>query len=46
VLQAFGTVDILVNNAGLNIKDRSVSEMTPERWEQPSFVPTWTAPFI
>jgi NADP-dependent 3-hydroxy acid dehydrogenase YdfG len=29
---AFGPVDILVNNAGANIKERSLRELTPERW--------------
>ena len=28
-----GHVDILVNSAGLNIKTRSMSEMTPEQWD-------------
>ena len=28
-----GNVDILVNSAGLNIKTRSMSEMTPEQWD-------------
>jgi NAD(P)-dependent dehydrogenase (short-subunit alcohol dehydrogenase family) len=28
-----GRIDILVNNAGLNIKQRSVRELTPESWQ-------------
>ncbi len=28
-----GRIDILVNNAGLNIKERSIRELTPERWQ-------------
>ncbi len=28
----WGQVDILVNNAGVNIKERSVRELTPESW--------------
>ncbi len=27
-----GTIDILVNNAGLNLKERSVAELSTERW--------------
>ena len=34
VLQAFGALDVLVNNAGLNIKERSMREMTVERWQK------------
>lgn len=34
VLKEHGAIDILVNNAGLNIKERSVREMTPERWQK------------
>jgi NADP-dependent 3-hydroxy acid dehydrogenase YdfG len=33
VAEHFGPVDILVNNAGLNIKERSVRELTPDRWQ-------------
>src|SRR5436305_9361185 len=29
-----GHIDILVNNAGLNIKEREVRKLTPERWQQ------------
>jgi NADP-dependent 3-hydroxy acid dehydrogenase YdfG len=32
VNQRFGGVDLLVNNAGLNIKERSVRQLTPEAW--------------
>ena len=28
----FGCIDILVNNAGMNIKERSIKELTPESW--------------
>jgi len=34
VLSTLGRLDILVNNAGLNIKERSMAEMTPERWQK------------
>ncbi|HLW65995.1 MAG TPA: SDR family oxidoreductase [Gemmataceae bacterium] len=27
-----GRIDILVNNAGMNIKERSIKELTPESW--------------
>ena len=30
---AFGRVDILVNNAGMNIKGRTIRELTPESWD-------------
>ncbi|HEV3144871.1 MAG TPA: SDR family NAD(P)-dependent oxidoreductase [Gemmataceae bacterium] len=30
--RTFGRIDILVNNAGMNIKERSVKELTPESW--------------
>jgi NADP-dependent 3-hydroxy acid dehydrogenase YdfG len=33
VTKHFGPIDILVNNAGLNIKERSIRELTPERWQ-------------
>lgn len=33
VTERFGRIDILVNNAGLNIKKRSVRELTPETWQ-------------
>ena len=29
-----GRIDILVNNAGLNIKERGLRQLTPERWQQ------------
>jgi NADP-dependent 3-hydroxy acid dehydrogenase YdfG len=32
--EAFGRVDILVNNAGLNIKDRTLRELTPDNWDR------------
>src|SRR5437899_2917148 len=28
-----GRIDILVNNAGLNIKGRSIRELTPDSWQ-------------
>lgn len=31
---AFGQVDILVNNAGMNIKDRTLRDLTPEAWDR------------
>jgi NADP-dependent 3-hydroxy acid dehydrogenase YdfG len=31
---AFGPVDILVNAAGVNIKTRTMADMTPEQWDQ------------
>jgi NADP-dependent 3-hydroxy acid dehydrogenase YdfG len=34
VLKTFGGLDILVNNAGANLKERTLREMTPERWDQ------------
>jgi NAD(P)-dependent dehydrogenase (short-subunit alcohol dehydrogenase family) len=34
VIQTFGGLDVLVNNAGANLKERSMREMTPERWQQ------------
>jgi NAD(P)-dependent dehydrogenase (short-subunit alcohol dehydrogenase family) len=30
----FGRIDVLVNNAGLNIKERTLRELTPERWRR------------
>ena len=30
----FGRVDILVNNAGMNLKARTIRELTPESWDQ------------
>ena len=32
VTQRLGRIDVLVNNAGLNIKERTIRELTPERW--------------
>jgi NADP-dependent 3-hydroxy acid dehydrogenase YdfG len=32
VMAKFGRIDILVNNAGMNIKNRTMSELTPESW--------------
>src|SRR5262249_50285740 len=34
VREQFGRIDILVNNAGLNIKNRTMRELTPETWQQ------------
>ncbi len=34
VNRRFGRIDILVNNAGLNIKERTLRELTPERWRR------------
>ncbi len=34
VIQTHGGLDILVNNAGANAKERSMREMTPERWRK------------
>jgi NADP-dependent 3-hydroxy acid dehydrogenase YdfG len=33
LIKAWGVVDILVNNAGLNIKERTMRELTPETWQ-------------
>lgn len=33
LIKSWGYVDILVNNAGLNIKERSMRELTPESWQ-------------
>jgi NADP-dependent 3-hydroxy acid dehydrogenase YdfG len=30
----FGPVDVLVNNAGLNVKERTMRELTPEVWQK------------
>jgi len=32
--EQLGRIDILVNSAGVNIKTRSMGEMTPEQWDQ------------
>jgi NADP-dependent 3-hydroxy acid dehydrogenase YdfG len=29
-----GRIDILVNNAGLNVREREIRKLTPERWQQ------------
>src|SRR5262249_50373000 len=34
VIERFGAIDILVNNAGVNIKERSLRELTPESWQR------------
>ncbi|HXG10917.1 MAG TPA: SDR family oxidoreductase [Gemmataceae bacterium] len=34
ITERFGGVDILVNNAGINIKERSVRQLTPESWDR------------
>jgi NADP-dependent 3-hydroxy acid dehydrogenase YdfG len=31
--RSWGSVEILVNNAGLNLRQRSVRELTPENWQ-------------
>ena len=33
VTGAFGGIDVLVNNAGTNIKERTMRQLTPERWQ-------------
>jgi NAD(P)-dependent dehydrogenase (short-subunit alcohol dehydrogenase family) len=33
VVKRWGGIDILVNNAGLNIKNRTMRELTPESWD-------------
>ena len=32
--QQLGQIDILVNSAGVNIRTRSMAQMTPEQWDQ------------
>jgi NAD(P)-dependent dehydrogenase (short-subunit alcohol dehydrogenase family) len=32
--EQLGQIDILVNSAGINIKTRSMAEMTPDQWDQ------------
>jgi NADP-dependent 3-hydroxy acid dehydrogenase YdfG len=34
VTQRFGRIDILVNNAGMNLKQRTMRELTIEAWQQ------------
>jgi NAD(P)-dependent dehydrogenase (short-subunit alcohol dehydrogenase family) len=34
VLDHFGAIDILVNNAGINVKERTLRELTPENWRR------------
>ncbi len=34
VTDRFGRVDILVNNAGLNVKERTMRQLTPETWQR------------
>lgn len=32
--EKLGHIDVLINAAGINIKNRSMAEMTPEQWDQ------------
>jgi NADP-dependent 3-hydroxy acid dehydrogenase YdfG len=32
--EMFGRVDVLVNNAGINLKNRTMRELTPEAWDR------------
>lgn len=34
VLDKWGSIDVLLNNAGLNIKERTLAEMTNESWQK------------
>jgi NAD(P)-dependent dehydrogenase (short-subunit alcohol dehydrogenase family) len=34
VTEKLGPIDILVNNAGMNIKQRTIRELTPQSWHQ------------
>jgi NADP-dependent 3-hydroxy acid dehydrogenase YdfG len=34
VTEKFGRIDILINNAGMNIKQRTLAELTPDSWRQ------------
>lgn len=34
VTDHFGTIHILVNNAGMNLKERTMRELTPEAWDR------------
>jgi NADP-dependent 3-hydroxy acid dehydrogenase YdfG len=34
VVERLGPVDVLVNNAGLNVKERTLRELTPEVWQR------------
>jgi NADP-dependent 3-hydroxy acid dehydrogenase YdfG len=33
VTERWGGIDLLVNNAGTNIKERSIRQLTPEKWQ-------------
>lgn len=34
ITERWGRIDILVNNAGLNVKERTIRELTPENWQR------------